>query len=73
MRRFSFIMEQNGILPLQLLQEGVSLAVLVFVLTGIYRLTNRFIDVMVVHLTKCCSELARIANALDTLTEKDSR
>lgn len=64
-------MEQTAVFPWNLLQEGVSLAVLVFVLTGIYRLTNRFIDVLIVHLNRCCSELARIADALDIITAKD--
>ncbi len=58
-------MEQFGDLPGLLLREGVSLAILMVVLAGLYRLVNRFLDIMGKHLDRCCGELERIADALE--------
>lgn len=48
-----------------LVSEGVSFAVLVVVLFGVYRLTNRMVDVLSKSLETCCKTLDRIADALD--------
>ena len=62
-------MEQNGDFIGGLLQEGVSLAILLIVLTGLYRLLNRFLDMMALHFEKCCGELQRIADGIDSANE----
>lgn len=46
-------------------KEGVSFAVLVVVLIGVYRLTNRMVDVLSEFLKKLCETLDRIADALE--------
>lgn len=48
-----------------LVSEGVSFAVLVVVLFGVYRLTNRMVDVLSKSLEACCRTLDRIADALE--------
>lgn len=45
-------------------ETSVSLGVLAVVLFGLYRLTNRMIDVVSLHLKECCETLERIADAL---------
>lgn len=47
-----------------LVKEGVSLAILLFVLYGVYNLTHRMVDVLSRHIERCCESLERIANAL---------
>lgn len=46
-------------------KEGVSFAVLLAVLFGVYRLTNRMVDVLSKSLETCCKTLDRIADALE--------
>lgn len=46
-------------------KEGVSFAVLLVVLFGVYRLTNRMVDVLSLHIERCCDSLERIADALE--------
>lgn len=46
-------------------KEGVSFAVLLAVLFGVYRLTNRIIDVLSEFLKKLCETLDRIADAIE--------
>ena len=57
-------MEQNSEFARQLLQEGVSLFVLLIILVGIYRITNRMLDVVTVHLERCCEALETISDNL---------
>lgn len=52
-----------------LVSEAVSLFVLSAVLFGLYRLTNRFLDVFSSHVERCCSTLDRIADALENSRE----
>lgn len=47
----------------QILNTSVSLAVLAIVLFGLYRLTHRVIDVLSLHMQRCCESLERIADA----------
>lgn len=49
----------------QILNTSVSLAVLAIVLFGLYRLTHRVIDVLSLHIERCCESLERIADALE--------
>ena len=53
-----------------LLSEAVSLFVLAVVLFGLYKLTNRFLDVFSQHIERCCATLDRIADAQETRTTK---
>lgn len=53
----------------KLISEGVSLAVLMAVLYGIYRLTDRFIGIMSEHLERCCESLEDIAAGLREIAE----
>ncbi len=54
----------------KLMSEAVSLFVLAVVLFGLYKLTNRFLDVFSVHIERCCATLDRIADALEIRTTK---
>lgn len=47
-----------------MLKEGVSLTILLAVLFGVYRLTNRMVDVLSGNIERCCESLERIADAL---------
>lgn len=51
----------------KLISEGVSLAILIVVLYGIYRLTDRFIGIMAEHLERCCESLERIGDELRSI------
>lgn len=51
-----------------LANEGVSLAVLIVVLIGVYKLTNRVIEILLVHVVRCCESLDRIADAIERST-----
>lgn len=51
-------------------ETSVSLGVLAVVLIGLYRLTNRMIDVVSIHIEKCCESLERIADALGDLKKE---
>lgn len=55
----------------QILNTSVSLAVLAVVLFGLYRLTHRVIDVLSLHIEKCCVSLDRIADALEKLSQRE--
>ena len=46
------------------IDNSVSLAVLLAVLYGIYRLTHKFLGLFLSCVEECCVELRRIANAL---------
>lgn len=54
----------------QILNTSVSLGVLAVVLMGVYKLTNRMIDVTSKHIDRCCESLERIADALEDLSER---
>lgn len=47
------------------IRESVSLAILLAVLFGIYRLTKQFLALFLEQIENCCDELGRIANALN--------
>ena len=47
----------------QIINTSVSLGVLAIVLFGLYRLTHRVIDVLSMHILRCCESLERIADA----------
>ncbi len=46
---------------------SVSLGVLAVVLFGLYRLTNKVIDVISTHVVRCCDSLERVADAIESL------
>lgn len=50
----------------RIFETSVSLGVLAIVLFGLYRLTNRMIDVISIHILRCCESLERIADALES-------
>ncbi len=48
-----------------IIRESVSLAILLAVLYGIYKLTNNFLALFLEQIENCYDELRRIANALN--------
>lgn len=62
-------MEQMSAFIGQLAQEAISLAILVTVLVGLYRLTQRVLDILQQHFQRCCEQLERIADAIEDFTE----
>lgn len=50
----------------RIFETSVSLGVLAIVLFGLYRLTLRMIDVISIHIVRCCESLERIADALES-------
>lgn len=52
------------------IRESVSLAILMAVLFGIYKLTKTFLEVFLERIDDCCDELRRIANALSRESEE---
>lgn len=54
----------------RIFETSISLGVLAVVLFGIYRLTNRLIDVLSVHIERCCESLERIADAQESKTRE---
>jgi hypothetical protein len=51
----------------RIFETSLSLGVLAVVLFGLYRLTDRVIDVISVHLRSCCESLERVADALERI------
>jgi hypothetical protein len=54
-----------------LVTEGVSLAILMAVLYGVYRLAIRFSVIMGEHVSRCCESLERLADAAEYWNKRE--
>lgn len=54
----------------QVVEQSVTLAVLVMVLVGVYKLTDRAAAATLLLVKECCEHLDRIADALEELRKE---